>query len=225
MADVESDSSSGEADPLLKEEDWRFKHAWSWYQDHVRHRATMLNYLLVSFGILANAYVALLKEKLFDVAGYLAVFAALITYSFLCLDVITLRKIQLAKAVLRQLSGPEPSSSDANAKAFSLILDSESRRVTTAARVLRLHKDRTWTFLIESGAVVVSLMAGAHALSASNATRGALLAVAVLALAPIAYASFRHAPRIYPSPSDDRSTVTREDLLSEPLAPADQGPS
>ena len=184
-------------------EDWRFKHAWSWYQEHVKHRTAMLNFLLIAVGVMANAYVALLKEKNFELAGWLSAFAALIAYSFLCLDVITLRKIQLAKAVLRELVAPPPTGASAKAptfaeiidstksRAFARILDSRRRPTNRWARALRLDKDRTWTFIIEGAMTLIAALAAADAWSIANLGRAGVALVVAMLLVPVFAASVR----------------------------------
>jgi hypothetical protein len=176
-------------------EDWRFKHAWAWYQDHVKHRATLLNYLLLSFGVMANAYVALLREKNMPVAGWLASCAAIVAYAFLCLDVITLRKIQLAKGVLLQLSGSNDNpSGDPNAAAFALILDSSLQPTSRFAGALRLHKERLWTFVIGTGATVVAVLAAIDAFGFSNSARVIIAATLMAVLAPVGKAMLDASP-------------------------------
>jgi hypothetical protein len=176
-------------------EDWRFKHAWMWYQDHVKHRATLLNYLLLSFGVMANAYVALLRDKNLLVAGWLASCAALVAYAFLCLDVITLRKIQLAKGVLLQLSGSnDRCSEDPNAAAFALILDSSLRPTSRFAGTLRLHKERLWTFVIGSGATAIAVLAAVDAFGFSNTSRLIVATALAAILIPVGKATIQASP-------------------------------
>ena len=189
----------------MAEEDWRFKHTWSWYQEHVKYRTSMLNYLLVSVGILANAYVNLLREKNTVMAGWLAGVAALISFAFLCLDVIWLTKIQVAKVALRTLAAEAGGPADTAASlAFKMVLDSESRPMGKLTRALRLHKDRLWTFVIEATLTLAAVLALADAWQWSNLRRGIAVGVVVAFFVPVFLASFKSWPSTFaikPSPN------------------------
>lgn len=178
------------------EESWRFSYVWQWYQSHVQHRTTMLNYVLLSTGILANAYVGLLKDSRFVAAGWLASFGAGLAYAFLCLDVITLRKIQLAKTVLRRLNRPtdrtaevEPDEQD-----FALIL-TNSNRTKHWLRRLPIGRDRWWTFFIETGITLAAVLAAAYALHSSDLTRWLLCVGVAVFVLPLLIATLAKSPQ------------------------------
>lgn len=81
----------------------RFDYAWKWFSYHAAQRITMFNYFLLVTGILANAYVVLIKEGLFVIATVLAGVGTLTSVGFLCLDCRNKQLVELGEDVLEKL--------------------------------------------------------------------------------------------------------------------------
>jgi hypothetical protein len=87
-------------DELLK---LRQAYAWEWFKYHATQRVMMFNYFLVVTGIMANAYVASLKEGLREVTVTLAVLGTLASMAFLLLDVRNAQLVDRGRKVLGEL--------------------------------------------------------------------------------------------------------------------------
>jgi len=81
----------------------RFDYAWKWFEYHAAQRVTMFNYFLLITGILASAYVVLLKEGLFVIGTGLAVLGTLTSIGFLFLDCRNKQLVDLGEDVLEKL--------------------------------------------------------------------------------------------------------------------------
>lgn len=80
-----------------------FEYAWKWFEYHASQRTSMFNFFLIATGILANAYVGLLKEKLFTLAVWLGIMGALTSLAFLLLDCRNLGLVHMGEDILREL--------------------------------------------------------------------------------------------------------------------------
>jgi len=105
----------------------RLTYAWEWFKYHAGQRVSMFNYFLIITGILANAYVGLLKDgsrALITQGGWaLGIIGALTAIGFVMLDVRNKALVDRGSNVLKELEttavfggtesrlagGPEPS--------------------------------------------------------------------------------------------------------------------
>ena len=51
-------------------------HSWRWFELRISHGMQMLNFAVVAFALLSAAYVSALSNKLYDIAGGVAMLAA-----------------------------------------------------------------------------------------------------------------------------------------------------
>jgi hypothetical protein len=66
--------------------DLRFELAWRWFALHSSQRISMFNFFLVSAGVLTNAYVVRMIYEWFLLGGALGIVAAVVSLSFVFLD-------------------------------------------------------------------------------------------------------------------------------------------
>src|ERR1700761_5350204 len=78
-------------------------YAWDWFAFHATQRTNMLNYFLVGFGILADAYVAAVTAKFTLVALSIAVLGAIVSFSFFMLELRNRSLVGYSQDVLRRL--------------------------------------------------------------------------------------------------------------------------
>jgi len=81
----------------------QFDYAWKWFEYHAKQRISMFNYFLLASGILANAYVCLIKEKYFILAMGLAIVGALISFAFVILDFRNAQLVYRGEYVIRRI--------------------------------------------------------------------------------------------------------------------------
>lgn len=81
----------------------RLDYAWKWFQHHATQRTTLFNYFLVISGILATAYVNLLKEGYCYLGAGLGLLGVLISVGFHYLDCRNRELVRFGEDVLRRL--------------------------------------------------------------------------------------------------------------------------
>jgi len=83
----------------------RLTYVWDWWKFHAKQRTDMFNYFLIVTGILANAYVALLKdeERQPSLAIGLGLLGALTSVGFCLLDVRNRRQLERATDILKRI--------------------------------------------------------------------------------------------------------------------------
>src|SRR5574342_544478 len=99
-------SPKSQADNLTQ---MRLTYVWDWWKFHAKQRTDMFNYFLIVTGILANAYVSLLKDKGGQpaLAIGLGVLGALASVGFCLLDVRNRRQLERATAILQRIEATE----------------------------------------------------------------------------------------------------------------------
>lgn len=81
----------------------RFEYAWGHFEYHARQRMIMFHFFLIITGVLANAYVLLIRESLLEMGTGLAVVAAFICGGFIALDWRNAQLVKMGEEVLRKL--------------------------------------------------------------------------------------------------------------------------
>ena len=79
-----------------------FDHAWKWFEYHAAQRMSLLRFFLITTGAVTAAYATAFKANLFGLAIGAAIFGAIASYLFLCLDKRTARLIRLGEDILRR---------------------------------------------------------------------------------------------------------------------------
>ena len=87
----------------------RLTYVWDWWKFHAKQRTDMFNYFLLFTGILANAYVSLLKDvesrpALAIALGFLGVIASV---GFYLLDVRNRGQIERATEILKRIEATQ----------------------------------------------------------------------------------------------------------------------
>jgi len=103
----EENGDGGKADRLTE---LRINYAWDWWKFHAKQRTDMFNYFLLITGILANAYVSLLKDNkvIFNrLETFLCGLGALTSLGFLLLDIRNRRQIDRATTMLQSIESNE----------------------------------------------------------------------------------------------------------------------
>lgn len=87
----------------------RLTYVWDWWKFHAKQRTDMFNYFLIVTGILANAFVTLVKDKGGQpaVAISLGVLGALASVGFWLLDVRNRRQLERATSILKRIEANE----------------------------------------------------------------------------------------------------------------------
>jgi hypothetical protein len=81
----------------------RADYAWKWFQMHAVQRTTMFNYFLIITGVLATAYIGLLKEGYGFLAALLGILGCVTSLGFYCLDCRNRELVRFGEDALRQL--------------------------------------------------------------------------------------------------------------------------
>jgi hypothetical protein len=87
----------------------RLNYVWDWWKFHAKQRTDMFNYFLIITGILANAYVTLLKDTNDHTAvmiglGFLGVITSV---GFCLLDVRNRRQLERATEILKRIESDQ----------------------------------------------------------------------------------------------------------------------
>lgn len=91
----------------------RLTYVWDWWKFHAKQRTDMFNYFLIITGILANAYIAILGNKISQPALARTLTAALgsggavTAVGFLLLDVRNRRQLERATAILQKIEAEQ----------------------------------------------------------------------------------------------------------------------
>ncbi len=85
----------------------RYDYAWNWFNYHANQRVSMFNYFLIITGILANAYVGILKEGLLEIAAGLGGLGLFTTIGFFFLDCRNKQLVGMGEDVLEKLEREE----------------------------------------------------------------------------------------------------------------------
>ncbi len=80
-----------------------FEYAWRWFALHANQRISMFHFFLIGTGILANAYVLLIRESFEGMAGGLAIVGALVSIVFALLDRRNRQLVHMGEEVLKDL--------------------------------------------------------------------------------------------------------------------------
>ena len=99
-----SDDEKSATDGLLT---LRFELGWRWFALRAKQRVSMFNFFILVAGILANAYVLLIRENLAVQAAFLALVAAAVSLAFVLLDKRNKQLVDLGEDLLRTLEGGE----------------------------------------------------------------------------------------------------------------------
>lgn len=196
---------------------WQLEYIWKYFELHVNHRATMLNYLLVASGFFAYAYAEIDSN---GERAAVSLFAAVSAFSFLCLDGISLRKIQNAKAHLVLLVRIDLK--DAPADPLVCVLGGTPDRLDEGfiSKGL-LSRDPLWTSVIEGGLAAVFTGLGVNALLPASLPLWERLLIVGVTFLPVSFCSWLVARHSICS-------TRMENLLSlcgkthNPAAPTDQ---
>ena len=99
-------SSKSQAENLTQV---RLTYVWDWWKFHAKQRTDMFNYFLIVTGILANAYVSLLKDQGGQpaLAIGLGILGALASAGFWLLDVRNRRQLERATLILRRIESDQ----------------------------------------------------------------------------------------------------------------------
>lgn len=91
----------------VKIKEMRFELAWRWFEMHSGQRVSMLNFFLVSAGVLANAYVFLLINNWYLPAGVLGCVAAVVSLLFIMLDRRNHQLVKMGEDLIAHLEATE----------------------------------------------------------------------------------------------------------------------
>lgn len=78
-------------------------YVWKWFQYHATQRVMMFNYFLIITGIVATAYVSLLKEGNHMLAGAVGVFGLFTSVGFIFLDCRNRELVHLAERIMEKI--------------------------------------------------------------------------------------------------------------------------
>ena len=81
----------------------RFELAWRWFALHANQRMSAFHFFLLLSGILANAYVLLVREKLDIRAACLAFLATVVSFAFVMADRRNRQLLHLGEDLLLQI--------------------------------------------------------------------------------------------------------------------------
>jgi len=88
------------ADRLLQQ---RLDYAWKYFESAAQKRMQFINFFVVLVGILANAYVAALKDKLYPAAMVVCLFGVACSITFILLDYRMLLFVDRSLSILETL--------------------------------------------------------------------------------------------------------------------------
>jgi|SRR6266853_876289 len=91
---------NSQTDQLLKV---RLDYVWDWWKFHAKQRTDMFNYFLIITGILANAYVNLLKDSHLNLTLGLGILGFITSIGFYLLDVRNRRQLARANEILQKI--------------------------------------------------------------------------------------------------------------------------
>ena len=171
-----------------------FEHVWKYFELHILHRGSMQKFFLVAASIAGYAFVnastrdAANKNVLCLIASCGAVFSC----SFFMLDVITLRKIYNAKAVLISLLRSMPGVDSQPRPNILDILGGTDLRLDEAFPGKGiLFRDPFWTTVFEGCLIVAFIMAACWSQSLPLALTLPLVSLAVSGIVAVAYLALR----------------------------------
>ena len=147
---------SGEGDSYVLK--LQFQFALEHFMFHARQRTTMFHFFLISFGVLTNAIVLLIKETLFVPAGIIAIVGAIISLGFVCLDCRNKHLVKYSEHVLKFLEEKKLFKGETyEGVTLGFILREDLERETKQEKSQKWLKHSFWIPLIQCLALVVFL--------------------------------------------------------------------